>query len=358
MPTKQVRRRVTPNRAPVRVGGRESAPSPHVPAAPSRDPQSQFLGLQRLIGNQAVLRTDVPLQRSPGTVQRKLETIEGEQVDVADDKEKAEAETIIKTLKNTYGLEVNSTKGIDAIKDQYDEVPKTVLNSLSSRQWRMIDLRSLQKCMEHYATILGAERAKSTRSGEAQEVQIAGKVKQAIDDNDSMGKLDTDTLGEYFEATKTMNLFQAQEGSRGDFSDEGKQLVGTFVHEMAHGLLSYAYDDFVKSSGGYWRNQDKRTKKRKAEAPITDYGTTNAREDLCETAMYYFVEPDTLLKGTGGKAGKAGNPAPLRHAFMKKVTNGWLPPPPAPINTGPEGIKPEKAKQGKPEKKPWWNFWK
>lgn len=323
------------------------------------DPRRQFLALQHTIGNQALLRNAATLQ--PGVaigIQRKIETIGGEKVDVANDEEKAEAERIIKTLKETYGVDVDSSKGVDAIKDQYDEVPEDVLDSLETRHWRMIDLRSLLKCMEHYSPILGSEREKSTRKDQGQEVTAVGKVKQAIDRNTSAGQLDTTTLGEYFKAYKTMNLFKAQEGKTSDFpGDEGKQLVGTFVHEMAHGLLAYAYDQFVKETGGYWTDQNTKSGKKDAEAPITNYGATNAREDLCETAMFYFVEPDTLKNGRGKANGVPGNPAPLRYAFMQKVTNAWLPPPPAPKEASEPPKEPEKAKE-KPKKRKWWRFWK
>ncbi|MDA8286030.1 MAG: DUF4157 domain-containing protein [Actinomycetota bacterium] len=299
---------------------------------------------------------------APARVQRNVVNIGNEQVEVADVKEEAEARDIIEALKNTYGVDVNSEKGVDAIKDQYTSVPKDVLDSLSTRRWRMVELRAVLATMEHYAQILGSERETSTRKGSAQEVIAVGKVTQAIDSNTSAGELDTTTLGEYFAANKTMNLFKAQEGQTDDFpGDEMKQLVGTFVHEMAHGLLAYAYNDFVKASGGFWTDQVTKSGKDGAEAPITDYGAKNAREDLCETAMFYFVEPETLKNGRGEAPGSPGNPAPLRYAFMEKITNKWLPPPPPPVTTEPptgNEVSTSKGSKPKPEKKPWWRFWK
>lgn len=301
------------------------------------------------------------VQASPAaaaTVQRKEVTIGGEQVEVADDEEEVEAKDIIETLKTTYGLDVNSTQGVQAIKDQYVNVPTSVLDSLSTRKWRMVELRAVLETMKHYAAILGAEREQSTRKASPQEVVAVGKVTQAIDANTSAGKLDTSTLGEYFKANKTMNLFKAQEGSTGDFpGDESKQLVGTFVHEMAHGLLAYAYDDFVAATGGYWDDQVTPSGTDGVEAPITDYGTMNAREDLCETAMFYFVEPESLKAGRGATKGKPGNPAPLRYAFMQKVTNDWLPPPPPPPVVSSEPVTSTTTKPTKKKKK-WYQFWK
>jgi hypothetical protein len=95
---------------------------------------------------------------------------------------------------------------------------------------------------------------------------------------------------------------------------------------MGHGLLAYAYDDFVKESDGFWTDQVTKSGKAGAEAPITGYGAKNAREDLCETAMMFYVKPDTLKSGTGADKGKPGNAAPKRYAFMEKIGKGWLPP--------------------------------
>ncbi|MET9634625.1 hypothetical protein ABZX92_45000, partial [Lentzea sp. NPDC006480] len=48
------------------------------------------------------------------------------------------------------------------------------------------------------------------------------------------------------------------------------------------------------------------------ERPITQYGAINPAEDLAETAMYYFIEPDTLRAR-----------APKRAAFFDDLVQGW-----------------------------------
>ncbi len=363
--------------AAARKGAAHQAVSQLASSAPTKEPP--LAQMQHQAGNQVVSR-QIALQREgetgvldapkePPKVEPEVpklvwDTIEGEEVLFMDPgPEEAEAKALIKKIKEVHGIKLDTPTGIQAIKDQYDDVPESVTNSLTKRRWRMIDLRSLSTCLDHYAQITGTERSKSTRSGEDQEVAVVGKVQNAINTNTSAGKLDTTTLGEYFKATKAVNLFQAQEGGSGDFpGDEGKQLVGTFVHEMAHGLLAYAYDAFVAETGGYWKNRYKKSGKRGKEAPINDYASTNAQEDLAETAMFYFVQPETLTKGLGGKNGKIGNPAPLRYAFMQKITNEWLPPPPpvkveggtsAPVTGTSAPTTPQKA-----PKKPFWKFWK
>lgn len=314
-------------------------PAPPAPRrAPPEDPlHAEVLRLQRTAGNQAVQRS-LP-KGGPPTVQRglfrKTVKIGDERVIVKNDKEKAEAKAILKRIKESYGLEVSSATTIAGIKGQYTNVKTKVLDKLKARAWRMIELRSLERALKVYAPILGAARATSTRAGAGQEVTSVGKVAQAIDTNKPAGKLDTTTLGEYFSAKKNMGLFKASEGYKVDFPNEGDQLTGTFVHEIAHGLLAYAIGDYIKATA-YW--SDRYTKLPKAsrkEAPVTSYGKTNAAEDLCESAMMFFVKPGRLKSN-----------CPKRYAFMEKVGKDWVPPPAEAPQVKPGQEDKESAKAG------------
>lgn len=227
-----------------------------------------------------------------------------------------EASEIIEELRTSYGVSVSSSTTVQAIDDDYDEVTRKVRNSLRTRPWRIEELRALRRALAFYADILGANRATSTRASSDQEVTSVGKVKQAIDKNTSAGKLDTTTLGEYFASKKNMGLFKASEHYVADFDNLYDQLTGTFVHEVAHGLLAYAIPDYIKETG-YWKDRNtERPKPRRTESPITEYGETNAAEDLCESAMMYFIAPKRLQAA-----------CPLRYAFMVKIGTAWLPPP-------------------------------
>jgi hypothetical protein len=294
-----------------------------------------MLRLQSTAGNRAtaaLVTAEEPKVEPLGAegVQRATVTVGGEQIEVSllkKKKEKEEAEKIIKEIKDDYGISLSSQTTVEAIKAEYDEVPEAIKKGLRTRRWRMIELRALARALKFYAPILGAKRAQSTRKDADQEVTSVGKVKQSIDENTKAGELDKTTLGEYFKTKKNMGLFKASENYKADFKDEGDQLTGTFIHEIAHGLLSYALPDFIKETGGYWRDEDTESGKAGAEAPITDYGATNAAEDLCESAMMFFLAPDRLKNGDGKAAGKPGNPCPLRHAFMTKIGKDWVPPP-------------------------------
>lgn len=277
-------------------------------------------GGARAGGDEAVHRS-----ADPATVQRKAYPIgkTGESLEIGlltSKKEReallTEAETIINDLKTTYGVAVSSSTTVEGIKENYTDVKKKVLDSLKTKAWKIKELRALQRALGYYAAILGANRETSTRKGIDQEVTSVGKVKQAINEDTPAGKLDTTTLGEYFASKKNMGLFKASENFVADFSTLEDQLTGTFVHEVAHGLLAYAIPEYIKATG-YWKDRNKELPKPKqTESPITDYGGTNAAEDICEAAMMYFVEPARLKKN-----------CPLRYAFMVQLGKDWLPPP-------------------------------
>lgn len=294
---------------------RRAAPTPHT----AHDPRArQLLELQRHAGNDAVQRLVAGGAPPVGAVavQREVVTIGGEKVDVADDTEKAEAQAILTRLEESFDVALNSQYTIQGIKDQYTNVKDEVKATLKARTWRMVELRALEQALGYYAPILGAERASSTRAGTGQEVTSVGKVDQAIDANIPAGKLDTTTLGEFFRAKKNMGLFKASEGFKADFAKESDQLVGTFVHEIAHGLLAYAISDYIAATG-YWKDRSTTlSSSKRKESPVTEYGKVSAAEDLCESAMMFFVEPARLQKK-----------CPKRYAFMTQLGKDWVPPP-------------------------------
>jgi len=259
-----------------------------------------------------------------GFLQCKIVNIGTEKVDVANDKQEEEARRIIQDIKDKYGIDISSHSGINAIKKDYPSVPDAVKNSLKTKEWKFKELQALEKALAHFAPILGANRKSSSREFDDQEVTSTSKVDQAIDMDDPSGVLDNDSLGEYFESSKNFSMFTAGENAKGEFGDNAKELEGTAVHELAHGLLKYALPDYVKALD-YWTDEDTKSRKKGAEAPITKYGAENASEDLSEAVMYYFLEPETLKKGKGKPDGKPGNPCPKRYALIETMVKNWNP---------------------------------
>ena len=253
--------------------------------------------------------------------------IGGEKVQVTDAKQEAAAALIIKTIQDEYGIQISTSKGVEAVKDHYDSAPESVRKKVKGATWLFEELQALERALKHFAPILGTQRLLSGRAGEEQEVTSASKVDQSITTNKATGTLDDDTLGEFFRESKNFALFTPGETADLDFpGDVGKQLEATTVHEIAHGLMKYAEDDFMKETG-YWRDRTTRTGTAGAEAPPTPYGDKNASEDLSESAMFFFVSPDRLKDGDGtATAGTPGNACPKRLAFLERIVGEWKPP--------------------------------
>jgi hypothetical protein len=243
----------------------------------------------------------------------KLITIGTEKVRVYNEAEETEAPKIIADIKDKYGIEISSLSTVEAIKAQYDQVPEEVKKSLKTMEWEFKELKALKAALDHYAPVLGKQREQSSKKDKDQEVTSIGKVKQAIDSNSKGGELDNSTMGEYFKGDKNFGMFKAGTDSKEDFKDNLKQLEGTAVHEMAHGFFADQYDNFVaKGSDGYWIDQNTASGDKGVEKPPTKYGEKNAREDLAESVMLYFVAEGTL-----------SSKCPKRHAFIKAIVDAW-----------------------------------
>ncbi|MEM6687064.1 MAG: DUF4157 domain-containing protein [Bacteroidota bacterium] len=234
-----------------------------------------------------------------------------EQVNVSSKTEATEAKKIIKSIKDDYGIDINSKAGIDAIKKDYPAAPKAVLDNLNTTSWEYKELVAVKAALDSFSPILGSNRASSKRKTVAQEVTSIGKVDQAIDDEVSPAVLDTETLGEYFGSSKNFSLFTSGTEAKIDFKTVEKQLKGTTIHEISHGLIEYTLPSFVAAMT-YWLDENTESGIAGAEKPVTDYGETNASEDLAEAVMYYFVDNAKLLKD-----------CPLRHQFIKNAIKNW-----------------------------------
>ena len=253
-----------------------------------------------------------------------------ERVRVKNDAERVEAERIIDKLRTTHAVAINSRSVVESVKAGYPHAPERQRKKVRTRHWKLWELQALEKAADNFGPILGAARRSSTRASVPQEVTTAGKVEYSIDVDKSTGKIDPNTVGEYFSDDQSLGLFKPGETYGGIFGrDVKKKREMTAHHEMAHGLMAYAIDGFVTASG-YWQDQDLESGDPNAEAPPTDYGKTNAREDLSESVALYFVDRQRLQNGDGSPQGTAGNACPLRCAYIDQVVKGWIPPPPPP----------------------------
>jgi hypothetical protein len=300
----------------------ELAREPGEGEAAERPPElPAILKLQQSAGNQAVTRA-LQVARAPDFWGRVTKAMVGsyrisvgaERVWVADEKQEAEATRIITDIKANYGIEISSLKSVDAVRQFYDQPAEDVRKSVRTDSWEFRELVALERALSHFAPILGEKRKFSTRKDAAQEVTTAGKAEQSIDTNVPEGKLDPKTLGEFFKDSKNFTMFERGETSTIDFpGDNPKQLEATAVHEIAHGLMKYAINDFLAATE-FWTDEDTKSGKAGAEAPPTPYGSKNAREDLSESVMMFFVDSKRL-----------SDPCPKRFEVLQRIVLAWTP---------------------------------
>ena len=306
-----------------RVERVEQTEATHAPEEPARTPRALAQGptagalqLQRAIGNRAATQQ---LQRGIWNDIKKAlgasyrATVEGETVIVASEAEEKEAGEIIRRIESDYSIDISAVKAVKATVDSYANAPQKERDKVKVSPWLMRELRATDRALKHYKRILGLSRALSSRKDAKQEVTVIGKGNMSITEDSAKGKIDPNTLGEYYESATTFAIYEPGEDYIGDLGTVEKELEGTIIHEIAHGVMSYAQDDFNKTTG-FWRDYSTKSKKKGAEPPPTKYGNKSAGEDLSETMRWYFMVPEKLKKK-----------CPIRYAWAEAQIKGWMP---------------------------------
>jgi hypothetical protein len=280
---------------------------------------SWALDLQAQAGNAAVARllqreaaVDLPPKRP--AIKPNVVFMMGEQVEVANKEEQHEAERILGDIKRNYGIRLSSPMakaGLVKFQKEFAGDAKG-LEKVDYTTWKVSEIRALGEALKKFAPILGKRRAQSARKGKWQEVTSIGKL------TSPSGLKGDDTDAQAFGDVKSLALFEGgteHPGTVGDFENDQEYLVGTVIHELTHNLMEYALPDW-EASLTWWSTGG-------GEAPINDYAKTNANEDLSESVAYYFLEPDKLRNGVGGKPGEIGNPCRKRFELVDKYVKSW-----------------------------------
>jgi hypothetical protein len=270
------------------------------------------LALQRMAGNRAV--------RALIARVHKVVKVGAEEVRVASDAEQAEAERIIKEVKAKFGVTFDSIAAKKGSLAKYPtgSVPEDQRKALATRPWELDELKAIQRALTHFAPVLGDARKKSTVKT-PQEFLNVGKLNTSPDDDPK--KLGDRTRGEYFRDAQTFGVFEPGPDSMVD--DDAIERIAT--HEIAHGIFDPHLAAFMKMTG-YWKAERVKTGSKSAEGPPDGYADTDAKEDLAQSVMYFFVDPERLKNGRKGQpAGMWGNPCPKRFAFIKNIVAGWTP---------------------------------
>ena len=270
------------------------------------------LALQRMAGNRAV--------RALIARDAKVIKIGNESVRVASDAETAEAERIIKDVKTKFGVSFDSLAAHKAtMADSEGSAPEERRKALAVRAWELDELRAIERALTHFAPVLGEARKKTMPKGPPQEFVNVGKLNSSPDDDPKI--LGDRTRGQFFHDAQTFAVFEP-----GPDSPVGDDAVGRVAtHEIAHGIFDPLIDSFMQATGYWEKEKVKRKEGQRVEGPPDGYADRNAREDLAQSVMYFFVDPERLKKGDGrGRTkGTWGNPCPKRYAFIQKVVAGW-----------------------------------
>jgi hypothetical protein len=282
--------------------------SPATPRQADRTRQAAaVLALQRSAGNRAVVEI---LARQPDTKAKpKIVTILGEQVEVSSEAEEKDAARILRLLKDTYGVSLDSAAVRKALRKDKTErgVEKGDVEKIDVVPWAYLDLQDVEAGFKHYAPLLGQERAKSSRKGTPQEVTKMGRLSHYDDDPE----------GQYLKDDSTIAIFKSHSRAMPD-PDESMA-----VHEIAHAMFGHLVEDFRRKIG-YWTTPTDKRNKGTVEAPPTSYGNKNPDEDLAESVMLYFTARDFLRTGQRGKKrGEVGNACKERLAWIEKEVTSW-----------------------------------
>lgn len=302
-----------------------AVPATDAPEAPGRrrtTDEHEVLRLQRSIGNRAtaqLVQRDLKdyFKRWRGVAH--MEHVQGEQVIVTTENDVNEAEMLIERIEYRYGVDVSSMKGVKATKDFYSRIPDSEKAKIVVKPWTMRELRAVARALGHFAPILGRVRKKSTRKDVAQEVTSVGKATTSA--AFATNAADPKTLGQYYRDSQSFSLYERSEVATPDFpGDLDKQIEGTTVHELSHGLMEYELDRFMAATG-YWTSRNQESHDPAGENPPTSYHP-NASEDMAESVMLFFVDNARLESN-----------APRRHAVLTDIVSEWS----APVGDFPAG---------------------
>lgn len=292
-----------------------------------------------------------------------------ERVRVANPAEATEARTIIARIYDQYGVDVNSQRALDQVRERYPDAPKELVDSIHTQAWTISNLRDVETALSYFAPISGSNRETSSLAAgkhAQQNVHAIGRVNENISRND--GKFsDGNAAGRYYPTRGVVAIF---DGANGQGMRSGKHqmvkgkggvmkevevddgLLMTITHELGHGFLEYACDEF-RNTIGYWKGHidGAGTEQRKVltdgidarertvtvvkgylEAPPTLYGLEGAIEDLAETVTMYFNNRSRLRRGADWfqrlqqqfqTRDVVGGPCIERMEFMNRVIGKW-----------------------------------
>jgi hypothetical protein len=287
------------------------------------------------------------------------ETQNYERVSVRTKDEATEARAIVARIYDTYEVDVNSQQTLENFNKKLKDPPEELLKSVKTAEWTLTELRALEFSLAKFAPIAGKNRANSSRKNIPQEVKTAGRMNHRIEGKPGAYKASKDTPGSYSGQEKTLGLFDGKRflKNSGKTDRSGKNEVQdgekmVLSHELAHGFLGYAADEFkdkisywkspLVGANSSWKTLELPTGKRMTiyvvngvgEIPPTSYGNRSLEEDLAESVAMYLNNPSALLNGSNdyqvarnftdfSKITMFGAPCPERYRFVARKLAEW-----------------------------------
>lgn len=171
------------------------------------------------------------------------------------------------------GVHHDSDRGVQAVRESNPNGKPSAVARVRKRDFTEDEKGAIDDALAHYAPIIGDQRAHSSRAGVEQEVQHIGAVNLGLE----RGELSYGMGGEYIASHRTVNLYAPATLSR-EFGGGRRGLEGTVTHELSHGLLKYALDDYGKHVGSW--NEDGSPNRGPGAEPPSDGKARSAQADF------------------------------------------------------------------------------
>ncbi|SEP53028.1 Glycosyltransferase sugar-binding region containing DXD motif-containing protein [Amycolatopsis saalfeldensis] len=199
------------------------------------------------------------------------------------------------------GVTHDSDRGVQAVKESNPNGKPSALARVRMRDFTNEEKGAIDDALGHYSPIIGDQRANSSRAGVEQEVRHIGAVNFGLE----RGEIAYGMGGEYIGSHQTVNLYAPAMLSR-EFGGGQRGLEGTVTHELSHGLLKYALDDYGKHVGSW--NEDGSPNRGPDAEPPSD---AKARSDQAD----FKAAVKSHLLGRAGLEQKA----PRRAEFVAQL---------------------------------------
>ncbi|MFJ8159254.1 hypothetical protein, partial [Streptomyces sp. NPDC094468] len=171
-------------------------------------------------------------------------------------------------IRTEFGIRLDSEEGARVAIESNRVTDPVVMAEIRPVPWTVRGVQGIIAALKHYKPILGRNRNTSSRSGIEQEVNIIGNITWLLGASETHD-IKSSVVGEYAYKYKTFNLATYAYKNSERFQQ-------TVTHELAHGLLRYAEQQFENE---FWAGHQRPS----ATTQIQDF--VNAISDYIQHPM-------------------------------------------------------------------------